>query len=258
MPEPHVSVDRRPDGVALVRLDRPKMNALSREVLSQLSAVASELTMDPPGAVVIWGGERIFAAGAEISELRGPAEAAGVTGSFHAALDAVAAIPRATIAAICGFALGGGCELALACDFRVAADSAKLGQPEMLLGIIPGGGGTQRLPRLVGAARAKDLIFTGRQVASGEAERMGLVDRVVPAAEVLDTALSWASQLAGGAVVAQGLAKRAVDEGLAGPLAGGLSLERDLFVESFRTEDAGIGVRSFLERGPGKADFVGR
>ena len=199
MPEPHVSVDRRPDGVALVRLDRPKMNALSREVLSQLSAVASELTMDPPGAVVIWGGERIFAAGAEISALRGPA-----------------------------------------------------------LGIIPGGGGTQRLPRLVGAARAKDLIFTGRQVASGEAERMGLVDRVVPAAEVLDTALSWASQLAGGPVVAQGLAKRAVDEGLAGPLAGGLSLERDLFVESFRTEDAGIGVRSFLERGPGKADFVGR
>ena len=126
MPEPNVSVERRPDGVALIRLDRPKMNALSREVLSQLAAVASELSMDPPGAVVIWGGERIFCAGAEISELRGPSEAAEVTGSFHAALDAVASIPRATIAAVCGFALGGGCELALACDFRVAACASSL------------------------------------------------------------------------------------------------------------------------------------
>jgi enoyl-CoA hydratase len=258
MPDPYVSVERRPDGVALVRLDRPKMNALSRELLSQLSAVASELSMDPPGAVVIWGGERIFAAGAEITELRGPAEAAEVTGSFHAALDAVAAIPRATIAAICGFALGGGCELALACDFRVAADKAKLGQPEMLLGIIPGGGGTQRLPRLIGPARAKDLILTGRQVGTDEAERIGLVDRVVPSADVLETALSWAAELARGPVVAQGLAKRAIDAGLAGSLAEGLSLERDLFVESFRTEDAGIGVRSFLEQGPGKASFLGR
>jgi enoyl-CoA hydratase len=258
MPEPYVSVERRPDGVALVRLDRPKMNALSRELLSQLSAVASELSMDPPGAVVIWGGERIFAAGAEITELRAPAEAAEVTGSFHAALDAVAAIPRATIAAICGFALGGGCELALACDLRVAADKAKLGQPEMLLGIIPGGGGTQRLPRLIGPARAKDLILTGRQVGTDEAERIGLVDRVVPSADVLETSLSWAAELARGAVVAQGLAKRAIDAGLAGPLAEGLSLERDLFVESFRTEDAGIGVRSFLEQGPGKAKFLGR
>jgi enoyl-CoA hydratase len=170
----------------------------------------------------------------------------------------VAAIPRATIAAINGFALGGGCELALACDFRVAGEAAKLGQPETLLGIIPGGGGTQRLARQVGAARAKDLIFTGRQVAAAEAERIGLVDRVVPTGEVLDAALSWASELARGAVVAQGMAKRAIDDGLAGPLAEGLSLERDLFVESFRTEDAGIGVRSFLEQGPGKANFVGR
>jgi enoyl-CoA hydratase/carnithine racemase len=258
MPEPYVSTERRPDGVALVRLDRPKMNALSREVLGQLATVASELSMDPPGAVVVWGGDRIFAAGAEISELVGPDEAALAAGSFHSALDAVAAIPRATIAAVNGYALGGGCELALACDFRVAADTAKLGQPEILLGIIPGGGGTQRLARLVGAARAKDMILSGRQVDAGEADRIGLVDRVVPAAEVLDSALSWASELARGAVVAQGLAKRAVDVGLAGPLVDGLSLERDLFVESFRTEDAGIGVRSFLEKGPGKASFVGR
>jgi enoyl-CoA hydratase len=258
MPEPYVSVERRPDGVALVRLDRPKMNALSRELLGQLATVASELTIDPPGAVVVWGGERIFAAGAEISELGGPAEAADVAGSFHAALDAVAAIPRATIAAVSGFALGGGCELALACDFRVAAENAKLGQPEMLLGIIPGGGGTQRLPRLIGSARAKDLILTGRQVGSEEAARIGLVDRVVPASEVLDAALSWAAELARGPLVAQGLAKRAIDDGLATGLAQGLSRERDLFVESFHTEDAGIGVRSFLEQGPGKATFLGR
>jgi enoyl-CoA hydratase len=170
----------------------------------------------------------------------------------------VAAIPRATIAAVNGFALGGGCELALACDFRVAAENAKLGQPEILLGIIPGGGGTQRLPRLIGAARAKDLILTGRQVDGADAERIGLVDRVVPATEVLDAALSWASELARGPLVAHGLAKRAVDDGLAAGLAQGLSLERDLFVEAFRTEDAGIGVRSFLEQGPGKATFVGR
>src|SRR5204862_7537622 len=132
----------------------------------------------------IWGGDRIFAAGADIAEFGGPDEAWTIGGGFHTALDAIAAIPRAVIAAITGYALGGGCELALACDFRVVADTAKLGQPEILLGIIPGGGGTQRLPRLVGAARAKDIILTGRQVPADEALTIGLVDRVVPAAEV--------------------------------------------------------------------------
>jgi len=258
MADTFVTLERRPDRVALVRLDRPKMNALSMQLLRQLTSAAGELSRQPPGAVVVWGGERIFAAGADIEEFGGPERAAEIGGCFRRALDALAAIPRATIAALNGYALGGGCELALACDFRLAAENARLGQPEVLLGIIPGGGGTQRLARLVGAARAKDLILTGRQVGSGEAERIGLVDRVVPAAEVLDAALSWASELARGAVVAQGLAKRAVDDGLAGQLAEGLSLERDLFVESFRTEDAGIGVRSFLEQGPGKASFVGR
>ena len=155
-----------------------------------------ELTADPPGAVVVWGGERIFAAGAEISEFGGPEEAATIGGKFRAALDAVAAIPRATIAAVNGYALGGGCELALACDLRVAADNAKFGQPEILLGIIPGGGGTKRLARLVGPAHAKDMIFSGRQVAAEEALRIGLADRVVPAAEVFDTARAWAASLA--------------------------------------------------------------
>src|SRR3954447_11956243 len=182
--ETFITVDRRDDGVTLVRLDRPKMNALSSALLQELAAAAEALTENPPGAVVVWGGDRIFAAGADISEFGGPAEARTIGGRFRDALDAVAAIPRATIAAVNGFALGGGCELALACDLRVASDTARFGQPEILLGIIPGGGGTQRLPRLIGPARAKDLIFSGRQVRADEALAIGLVDEVVPASEV--------------------------------------------------------------------------
>jgi enoyl-CoA hydratase len=253
-----VTVERRDDGVALVRLDRPKMNALSSALLAQLAEIAADLTNEPPGAVVIWGGERIFAAGADIAEFGGPEEARRIGGGFRDALDAVAAIPRAVIAAVNGYALGGGCELALACDFRVCAENAKFGQPEILLGIIPGGGGTQRLARLVGPARAKDLILSGRQVDATEAVRIGLADRVVPAAEVLDTALAWAAELAKGAVVAQGLAKSAIDEGLSRPLAEGLTWEQDLFADVFATEDAKTGVASFLEHGPGKATFSGR
>ena len=256
--ETFVTVERREDGVAVVRLDRPKMNALSRALLHQLAAVAGELTADPPGAVVVWGGERIFAAGADISEFGGPAEAREIGGEFRRALDAVAAIPRATIAAVTGYALGGGCELALACDLRVVGDTAKLGQPEILLGIIPGGGGTQRLSRLVGASRAKDIIFSGRQVDAEEALRIGLADRVAPAAEVFDTAVAWAAELARGAVAAQALAKDAIDRGLSTALADGLSIEQDAFEAVFRTEDSQTGVRSFLENGPGKATFAGR
>jgi enoyl-CoA hydratase len=254
----YVSVERRDDGVAVVRLDRPKMNALSTALLGQLADAAAELTTDPPGAVVLWGGERIFAAGADISEFGGQREARQVGGHFLDAQEALAAIPRATIAAIAGYALGGGCELALACDFRVCADSAKLGQPEILLGIIPGGGGTQRLARLVGPARAKDIIFSGRQVRADEALAIGLVDRVVPAESLFDAAIGWAAELARGAVLAQGMAKRAIDDGLDGELAEGLALEQELFAEVFETEDARIGVASFLEHGPGKAVFLGR
>ncbi len=253
-----VTVDRRDDGVAVLRLDRPKMNALSSALLAQLAEAAAGLTNDPPGAVVVWGGERIFAAGADIAEFGGAEEARRIGGAFRDALDAVAAIPRAVIAAVNGYALGGGCELALACDLRVAAENAKFGQPEILLGIIPGGGGTQRLARLVGPSRAKDLILTGRQVGAEEALRIGLADRVVPAAEVLDTALAWAGELAQGAVVAQGLAKAAIDEGLSRTLAEGLTWEQDLFADVFATEDARTGVASFLEHGPGKATFSGR
>jgi enoyl-CoA hydratase/carnithine racemase len=241
-----------------VTLDNPNVNALSRELLSQLEAAAGGLAADPPGAAVVTGGDRIFAAGADIAEFGGPEEARAVGGGFRRALDAVAAIPRCVIAAISGFALGGGCELALACDLRIASERAKFGQPEILLGIIPGGGGTQRLARLVGPAKAKDLVLTGRQVAADEALRIGLVDEVVPAHELHARALALAAELARGAVVAQEFAKRAIDRGLEGPLGSGLALEQDLFAEVFATEDARIGVASFLEHGPGKAAFVGR
>jgi enoyl-CoA hydratase len=262
-----VVVERRPDGIALLRLDNPKVNALSTELLRQLEAAAEGLRADPPGAVVVTGGDRLFAAGAEISEFRSGddpsqvisrAEAEQVGQHFLRALNAVADIPRATIAAVSGYALGGGCELALACDFRIASEKAKLGQPEVLLGIIPGGGGTQRLARLVGPARAKDLVFTGRQVGAEEALAIGLVDEVVPHDELHDRALAKAAALAAGAVVAQGMAKRAIDRGLDISLNGGLDLEQQLFAEVFETDDARIGVQSFLEHGPGKAGFQGR
>ena len=257
MPETFVTLERRPDNVALVRVDRPKANALSAAVLGQLHAVATELQDDPPGAVVLWGGRRIFAAGADIVEL-GDAGADAVGANFAAALGALAAVPRATIAAVNGVALGGGLELALACDFRVCGENAHFGLPEVLLGVIPGGGGTQRLPRLIGVSRAKELIFTGRQVGAEEALAIGLVNRVVAPDFVLESALRWAAELAAGPLVAHGLAKAAVDRGLEGTLAEGLALEQEAFVAVARTEDAARGIASFAENGPGKATFVGR
>jgi enoyl-CoA hydratase len=255
--ETFVSVERRDDGVAVLRLDRPKVNALSRAVLAQLRAAADQLTNEPPGAVVVHGGDRLFSAGAEISEFGGPEEAREIGRSFRDALGAVAAIPRFTIAAITGVALGGGCELALACDWRICADTARLGQPEVLLGIIPGGGGTQRLPRLVGAAKAKEIMITGRQVRADESLRIGLVDEVVPAASVLERALAKAAEVASGAVVAQAYIKAAVDEGTETTLSWGVDREQLYFVDVFETEDAKAGVRSFLADGPGKATFTG-
>jgi enoyl-CoA hydratase len=236
-----VSVERRSDGVAVVTLDNPKVNALSSELLRQLHGAARLLTDDPPGAVVVTGSDRVFAAGADITEFGGPAEAKVIGEQFLRALNAVAEIP-----------------LALACDFRIASERAKFGQPEILLGIIPGGGATQRLPRLIGAARAKDLIFTGRQVGAAEALSLGLVDEVVAEGEALERAIAKAAELARGPVVAHGLAKRAIDRGLDITLGGGLDLEQELFVKVFETDDARTGVSSFLRDGPGKAEFSGR
>jgi enoyl-CoA hydratase len=213
---------------------------------------------DDVKAVVVTGSDRAFAAGADIDEF-GDGEAARQIGiAFREAFDAIAAMPRPVIAAIGGYALGGGLELAMACDLRVAGERARVGQPEILLGIIPGAGGTQRLPRLVGAARAKELVWSGRQVKSEEARAIGLVDRVVPDDEVVDAARTWAAALGAGAVVAMGLAKRAIDDGLGVPLGEGLDLEARAFVDVFDTDDARIGVQSFREHGPGKAEFTGR
>ncbi len=252
-----VHLDRRSDGVAVVTLDNPKVNALSAALLRRLRDVALELADTPPRSVLVTGGPKVFAAGADISEFGGPDEAREVGQAFLEALEAVAAIPRVTIAAIGGYALGGGCELALACDLRLASERARFGQPEILLGIIPGGGGTQRLARLIGPSRAKDLIFSGRQVKAEEALALGLVDRVVPTEEFEAAALGWAAEFAAGPSQVAGLAKQAIDRGLDMDLADGLRLEQELFVESFTTADSQIGVASFREHGPGKADFTG-
>jgi enoyl-CoA hydratase/carnithine racemase len=253
-----LTLERRPDGVALLTLANGKVNALSTELLAEIRQAAGELTADPPGAVVITGGDRLFAAGADISQFGGPDEAATIGAAFHDALDAVAAIPRFVIAAVSGYALGGGCELALACDYRIASERAVFGQPEILLGIVPGGGGTQRLPRVVGASRAKEMCLTGRQVRAEEALRIGLADEVVAPESLTERALALAAEVAAGALSAQAVCKRLIDDGLDGSLADGLELERAGFVEVFRTDDARTGVASFLEHGPGKATFTGR
>jgi len=259
MPDDLVFTEPHADDVVVVRLNNPPMNALSRALLEQLRDVAIRLGAHASlKAVVVAGGEKAFAAGADISEFSDQAAALEVSGAFREAFDAVAAIPRPVIAAIRGYALGGGLELACACDFRVAGETARVGQPEILLGIIPGAGGTQRLARLIGPARAKEIVWSGRTVRAEEAQTIGLVDRVVTPGEEEQAALHWAGELGQGAVVAMGLAKRAIDGGLGLPLADGLDLERDLFVEVFGTEDAHTGVQSFLAEGAGKAKFRGR
>jgi enoyl-CoA hydratase/carnithine racemase len=249
------------DGVGTIRLDRPKMNAISVQVQSELRAAALEATeRDDVRAVVVYGGERVFAAGNDVKEMAdlSSADMMRLSGSIQSAVNGVAAIPKPVVAAINGYALGGGCELALAADFRIAADDATLGQPEVLLGIIPGAGGTQRLSRLVGPSRAKDLIFTGRFVKADEALAIGLVDRLVPAASVYDEALAWAGQFAGAASLALRAAKESIDRGLEVDLATGLEIERIQFTGLFATEDRTTGMQSFVTNGPGKAEFKGR
>jgi enoyl-CoA hydratase/carnithine racemase len=254
-----VLTEVRADGVATLRLNRPPMNALSTALLTAIGDAAERLGGDASvKAVVVLGGEKAFAAGADISEFGDQAAAREIGAVFRRAYTAVGAIPRPVIAAIGGYALGGGLELAMACDLRIMSDRAKVGQPEILLGIIPGAGGTQRLARIVGPARAKELIWSGRQLRSDEALSLGIVDRVAPNDELESAALAWASELAAGAVVAMGLAKRAIDQGLDAALDAGLDIEDAAFIEVFGTEDAANGVQSFLEHGPGRAHFEGR
>ncbi|MEV0281492.1 enoyl-CoA hydratase-related protein [Streptomyces sp. NPDC050610] len=246
------------EGVGTIRLDRPPMNALDAATQDRLRELAEEATRrEDVRAVVIWGGEKVFAAGADIKEMRNMDHAAMVARArdLQGAFTAVARIPKPVVAAVTGYALGGGCELALCADYRIAAENAKLGQPEILLGLIPGAGGTQRLSRLVGPSKAKDLIFTGRQVRADEALTLGLVDRVVPAEEVYEQAHAWAARLAAGPAIALRAAKEAVDAGLETDIDTGLAIERGWFAGLFATEDRETGMRSFVEDGPGKAKF---
>ena len=248
-------------GVGTILLNRPPMNALNRLVLAELAAAADEATTrDDIKAVVIYGGPKVLAAGADIKEMTDMtyAEMRKVAGRLQADLGAVAAIPKPTVAAITGYALGGGLEVALGADRRIAGDNAKLGVPEVLLGLIPGGGGTQRLARLIGPSKAKDLMFTGRFVGAAEALAIGLVDEVVAPDEVYNAALKWAGQFANAASVALAAAKAAVDQGLEVDLETGLKIEEAQFAGLFATEDRTIGLASFVENGPGKATFLGK
>jgi enoyl-CoA hydratase len=248
-------------GVGTIRLDRPPMNAFSRQVQEELKECAEDAARRADvRAVVVYGGEKVFAAGADVKEMAGMsyADMSFVARRLSACFGAISEIPKPTVAAITGYALGGGMEVALGCDRRICGDNARLGQPEILLGVIPGGGGTQRMARLIGVPRTKDLIYTGRMVKADEALAIGLVDQVVPAGEVYGSAVSWAAQFADGPAVALAAAKRAIDGGLDVDLRTGLDLEAEIFAALFATEDRRIGMDSFVANGPGKAEFTGR
>jgi enoyl-CoA hydratase/carnithine racemase len=248
-------------GIATIRLDRPKMNALNGQVQNEIGAAAAEVGADPAvHAVILYGGEKIFAAGADVKEM---SEASAdrimdLAAGIQAAFKAVAKIPKPVVAAITGYALGGGLELALCADFRVLGETVQVGQPEILLGIIPGAGGTQRLPRLIGVSKAKDLVYSGRFVNATEALAIGLADLVVPDADVYQAARGLAARYVPGPPLALRAAKQAIDAGLNVDLEDGLEIERLHFTGLFATEDQDAGMRSFLENGPGKATFSGK
>jgi len=256
----YVRIEIAPDTprVATIRIDRPKLNPLDSHVQAELRQAAQQVTANPDlRAVVLYGGPIAFAAGADIKEMAALSYTDMVqrSGTLQDSFTAIARIPKPVIAAVTGFALGGGCELALCADLRVAAADARFGQPEIKLGLIPGAGGTQRLSRLIGPARAKDLVFTGRMVDAEEALRIGLADRVVAPEEVYPTALAWAAELAAGPAFALRAAKDAIDRGLETDLATGLEIERAQFSALFATPDRSTGMQSFIEHGPGKAVF---
>ena len=249
------------DGVGTIRLDRPKVNALNQQVSREIGeAVDAARDDDKVKAVVVWGGEKVFAAGADIKEMVAldTTKMFRYIGYFQDVFTRLERLPKITIAAVNGYALGGGCELALACDIRVCAEDSNLGQPEILLGVIPGAGGTQRLPRLVGVGRAKEIIYSGRIVPADEALAIGLVHEVVPAGDVYSRAVKLATRFARGPAVALLAAKQAIQNGIDADMNTGLLIERQAFAALFATEDQRIGMDSFVEQGPGKAEFVGR
>ncbi|MFZ5924029.1 MAG: enoyl-CoA hydratase/isomerase family protein [Bacillota bacterium] len=257
--EPEFVRVSRDEGVAVVTIDRPPVNALNFQAVSELSSVFDELACSSDVAVVILTGkgEKAFVAGADIKEFPGLTRQAGIEMAMrgHALMSKIATFGRPVIAAINGLCLGGGCELALACDLRVASEAARFGQPEVNLGLIPGYGGTQRLPRLVGPAVAKELLFTGSTIDAQEALRIGLVNRVVPHSELMNACFDLARTILSKAPVAVGLAKRAVDEGMQVQLEEGLELEARYFGDACATEDMREGVQAFLEKR--KPQFTG-
>lgn len=248
-------------GIGTIRLNRPPVNALNKQVQEEIRGAATEVAQRADvRAVIVYGGPKSFAGGADIKEMSTQtyAEMTARAQRLSSSFTAVAEIPKPTVAAVTGYALGGGLELAMCCDRRIVGDNVKLGQPEILLGIIPGAGGTQRLARLVGPAKAKDLVFTGRYVGADEALTIGLADEVVAPDDVYSAARTWAGQFTAGPAVALAAAKAAVDGGLDGDLASGLKLESHLFAALFATQDQRAGMQSFLENGPGKATFTGK
>ena len=256
-----VNLEVSEEGVGTIRLDRPKVNALNAQVSREIGeAIDTAAADEKVRAVVVWGGERVFAAGADIKEMADldATRMFRYIGGFQDIFTRLERLPVVTIAAVNGYALGGGCEMALACDLRVCAEDSMLGQPEILLGIIPGAGGTQRLPRIVGMARAKEIIYSGRFVTAQEALQIGLVNEVVAADVVYERAVEIATSYARGPTAALLAAKQAIQTGIDLDMSSGLTVERQAFSALFATEDQKIGMDSFAKEGPGKAHFVGR
>ncbi|TSD93918.1 enoyl-CoA hydratase [Skermania sp. ID1734] len=244
-----IAVERR-DRVAVLRLNRPEaLNALNSQLMAEVIEATKAFDRDPEvGAIVVTGSEKAFAAGADIKEMSSKAYMDAYLDDWFAAWDSFAQLRKPTIAAVSGYALGGGCELAMMCDILIAADNAKFGQPEIKLGVIPGIGGSQRLTRAVGKAKAMDLCLTGRMMDAEEAERAGLVARIVPAAELMDVALDVATQIAGMSLPIVMMAKEAVSRSFETTLTEGVRFERRLFHSTFATEDQKEGMAAFIEK----------
>ncbi|MFW6113379.1 MAG: enoyl-CoA hydratase/isomerase family protein [Actinomycetota bacterium] len=250
------------DGVATVTLNRPPLNPLNADLFMQIGRCADDLALDDEvRSVVISGGEKNFAAGADIKEMveADPILISKIIRVGQDSFSRVENIPKPVIAAINGFALGGGCELAITCDWRFAHEDAKIGQPEILLGIIPGAGGTQRLPRLIGPAKAKEMIYSGRMYSAQDCLEIGLVQKVVGGEDsVIEVAQKVAAKYAKGPAVALARAKNAINKGIECSITEGLNIEAQGIALCFASEDQKIGMRTFLEEGPGKAKFVGK